>query len=72
MKYYSGKIGNDATLRLSPLSNAQAQAFAPEYEGSPGYFLYRIYESDPHAVEILARVDTDDAAFQLSRLLGLE
>lgn len=72
MNYYSGKTGNDEKLTLAPLSDMQAMAVGPEYEGAAGYFLYRTFHSDPQKIEVLAHVDSDEAAFQVSLLLGLE
>ncbi len=70
MHYYSGTIGNDATLRLAPLSDADAGKAG--VDDVSGYFLCRIHSSAPNDLEVLAHVATDEAAFQLSRLLGLD
>lgn len=72
MNYYSRTIDNDMSLRISPLTNVQARTAGPEFEETGGYFLYQARNSDPHNVEVLAHVCSDEAAFRLSRLLGLE
>lgn len=72
MNYYSRELGNDATLRLAPLSNADAVAAGLGYENLSGYVLSRTRRSEAHSIEILAQVPSDDAAFQLSLLLRLE
>lgn len=72
MNYYSGNIDNDSSLKLSPLTNVQARMAGPGYQEAGGYFLYRTRNSDPQIIEVLAQVHSDEAAFQLSRLLGLD
>lgn len=72
MNYYSSAIDNDLSIRLSPLTNDQARMADPQFAGVGGYFLYRARKSDPQCIEVLAHVHSDEAAFQLSRLLGLD
>lgn len=72
MNYYSRAIDNDTNLQISPLSNALASMAGPGFEELGGYFLYRTRSSDPNCIEILAQVHSDEAAFQLSRLLDLD
>ncbi len=72
MNYYSGNIDNDTSLKLSPLTNVQASMVGSHYGDVGGYFLYRTKISDPQHIEVLAQVPSDEAAFQLSRLLGLD
>ena len=72
MNFYSGNIDNDSSLKLSPLTSVQARMAGPQFEDSGGYFLYRTRNSDPQNIEVLAQVPSDEAAFQLSRLLGLD
>ena len=70
MNYYSAKINDSTILRLAPLSNAEADEIGFEGTAS-GYFLCRTKVSAPCSVEVLAHVSSDEAAFQLSLLLGL-
>ncbi|MBY2944007.1 hypothetical protein HF264_30730 [Rhizobium leguminosarum] len=72
MNYYSAAIDNDLSLKLSPLTDDQARMAGQTFEEAGGYFLYKTRKSDPNCIEVLAQVHSDDAAFQLSRLLGLD
>lgn len=72
MNYYSGALDNDLSLKLSPLTGEQARMVEPQLAGVGGYFLYKTRKSDPQSIEVLAQVHSDEAAFQLSRLLGLD
>ena len=72
MNYYSSNIDNDTSLKLSPLTDVQARMAGPIYEEAGGYFLYRTRNSNPQQIEVLAQIHSDEAAFQLSRLLGLD
>jgi hypothetical protein len=56
------------TLALKPLTNRAAQFIDPPPEDMSGYFLV---EEDGQQTAVLARVDTEDAALRLGRLLGL-
>lgn len=67
--YFSTNVGNDVQLCLSPLTDSRAASVG--LEGASGYFLYEKSSSDS-SVEIIARVDSEDAAFKLSRMLGME
>ncbi|CAK7257695.1 MULTISPECIES: hypothetical protein [unclassified Shinella] len=72
MNYYSGTLDNDLSLKLSPLTGEQARMADPQFEGAGGYFLYKTRKSSPKSIEVLAQVHSDEAAFELSRLLGLD
>jgi len=56
------------TLTLKPITNRMAQFIDPPPSDTSGYFLI---EDDGHQPAILARVETEDAALRLGRLLGL-
>lgn len=56
------------TLALKPITNRTAQYIDPPPEDLSGYFL--IEEGDGH-MAVLARVESEDAALRLGRLLGL-
>lgn len=72
MRFYSGHLDGESVLRIAPLTGTQASLAGPSYENDGGYFLYAVKVSDPHFIQILARVESDEAAFQLSILLGLD
>ena len=71
MNYYSASVGNDMSIIISPLTNQQAVAAGIEIDQSGGYYLYCTSRSCPGDVDILAKVQSEDAAFTLSRLLSL-
>ena len=56
------------TLTLKPLTNRTAQYMDPPPIDMSGYFLV---EESGGETAVLARVDSDDAALKLGRLLGL-
>ena len=56
------------TLALKPITNRLAQYMDPPPTDLSGYFLI---EDDGHSPAVLARVETEDAALRLGRLLGL-
>jgi hypothetical protein len=72
VSFYSGNLDSDSMLKISPLTSTQASIAGPGYDNDGGYFLYKTKISDPHFIQILARIESDEAAFQLSRLLGLD
>lgn len=66
---YLSAIGEGGkTLALKPLTNRAAQFMDPPPQDLSGYFLV---EEDDARTSVLARVDTEDAALRLARLLGL-
>jgi hypothetical protein len=66
---YLTAIGESGkTLALKPLTNRAAQYMDPPPEDLSGYFLV---EEDGAQTSVLARVDSEDAALRLARLLGL-
>lgn len=66
---YLSSVGEcGKTLTLKPLTNRAAQYADPPIEDLSGYFLV---EEANGQTAVLARVDTEDAALRLGRLLGL-
>jgi len=55
-------------LALKPLTNRAAQYMDPPPVDLSGYFLV---EEEDGQTSVLARVDSEDAALRLGRLLGL-
>lgn len=71
--FYLSRTDDDGSvLGLSLLSNRRAAAAGIAPSDASGYFLYRATPCDPDSVEILARVDSDEAALRLKGLLGLD
>jgi hypothetical protein len=66
---YLSAVGESGkTLALKPLTNRAAQYMDPPPDDLSGYFLV---EEDGFRTSVLARVDSEDAALRLGRLLGL-
>jgi hypothetical protein len=55
-------------LALKPLTNRTAQHMDPPPQDLSGYFLV---EQDGLQTSVLARIDSEDAALRLGKLLGL-
>ena len=72
--YFSTNLSNDTMLCLAPLSEKKAISVSPDFGDNPsGYFLYECKLSEGEDdVSVIARVLSDDAAWRLSRLLGME
>ncbi len=66
--YLSSVCAGGKTIALKPITNRIAAAFDPPILDTQGYFLV---EDDGRDTAILARIETDDAALKLARLLGL-
>ena len=73
MNYYSKSAEDGSYLRISPLTSKLSQYVISQVDLTSKYFLYR---SSPKRtgleIEVLAAIPDDDAAFQMSLLLGLE
>jgi hypothetical protein len=66
---YLSAVGNcGKTLSLKPLTNRAAQYLDPPLNDLGGYFLV---EEGGGETAVLARVDGEDAALRLGKLLGL-
>ena len=71
--YFSSKLDHDRTLCLAPLSDRLLASCGDDAPvDSSGYFLFE-RRGDGHLVEIeiIARVDSDEAAVKLSEMIGL-
>jgi len=66
--YLSAIYDGGKTLALKPLTNRLAAALDPPMSDLQGYFLV---EDDGRGASVLARVDSEEAALRLARLLGL-
>ena len=74
MNYYSKDFSDGASLRISPLTTRLAQNIYTDFDHTSKYCLYRKSAASlgGHKIEVLASIPDDDAAFQLSLLLGLD
>lgn len=66
--YLSATSDCGKTLALKPITNRIAQFMDPPPDDMSGYFLI---EDDGAGPSVLARVENEDAALRLGRLLGL-
>jgi hypothetical protein len=70
--YFSTNVSNDVTLCISPLTDERASA-AGIAADTTGYFLYERAQSGAATdVAILAQIHSEEAAFRLSRMLGMD
>lgn len=72
-QFYSVNIDDDRMLIIAPLTDQSISACGDEIGDVSGYFLYEKRISDPlERVEILAHVQSEEAAFRLRRMLNME
>lgn len=71
--YFSTNIDNEITLCIAPLTNRRLAMSGQEIADTGGYFLYETNKSEqPNEVRIIAQILSEEAAFQLSRILNME
>jgi hypothetical protein len=71
--YFSRKTNTGTVLCLSPITDKRVELSGEEVEDRSGYFLYELRGgAEPSQVEILARVQSDEAAMRLKQMLKLE
>jgi hypothetical protein len=71
--YFTTNIDNETTLCIAPLTNKRAIMSGQEIPDSSGYFLYETRKSEqPNEVRIIAQLVSEEAAFELSRILNME
>jgi hypothetical protein len=71
--YFSTNIDNETTLCIAPLTNKRLAMSGQHIADASGYFLYETRKSEqPNEVRIIAQVLSEEAAFQLSRMLNME
>jgi hypothetical protein len=70
--YFSTQRDDGTKIYLCPLSSRRQACCAEPIEDASGYFLFEERVHGPFVeIEILARVDTDEAAIKLSRIFGM-
>lgn len=70
--YFSTQRDDGTKIYLCPLSSRRQASLAVPIEDASGYFLFEERVNGSFVeIEILARVDTDDAAMKLSRIFGM-
>jgi hypothetical protein len=71
--YFSARIDSDTTLCIAPLTDRRIELSGEDtLEDTSGYFLYELKGGDePTEVRILARLASEEAAFELRHMLSL-
>jgi len=67
--YFSTNVDNDVTLCISPLTDHKA--ISAGIDDKLGYFLYEKTHSND-GVAVIARLHSEEAAYRLSQILGME
>lgn len=71
--YFSAQIDRDTTLCIAPLTTKRIELSGQHVDDVTGYFLYRTRGGgEPSEVQILARIESEEAALQLKDLLALK
>jgi hypothetical protein len=71
--YFSAKIDSETTLCIAPLTNKRIDLSGQDIEDPSGYFLYQTKGGgEPSSVEILARLESEEAALRLREMLSLK
>jgi hypothetical protein len=71
--YFTTNVDNETTLCIAPITNRRLALSGQEIPDTSGYFLYETRKSqEPNEVRIIARVLSEEAAFELSRILNME
>ncbi len=69
--FFSASLPDGTKLYIAELADDEARAAGYDPADAIGYFLYRAKPMRPETIEVLARVPDHDAAFELSRMLGM-
>ena len=69
--YFSAILDAETKLFLAELTDEEAIAAGRDAGAGGGYFLYEKSLQHPQEINILARVESDEAAFALSRMLNM-
>jgi hypothetical protein len=70
--YFSKEIDSGTSLCIAPLTDKRIELSGETIDDPSGYFLYEIKgKGEPYDVNIIARLASEEAAFQLKEILGL-
>lgn len=70
--YYTASRGDGTTLYIAPLTERLKAAAGQELPSEGGHFLFERNDHDPTAVRILAHLFSEEAIFDIKRLLPLD
>lgn len=70
--YFSRALDNDRTLFIAPLADFDIEASGESLSDASGYFVYqRSYNDNQPPITLLARLHSEEAALEMSQMLGL-
>jgi hypothetical protein len=70
--YFSKEIDSETSLCIAPLTDKRIELSGEMINDPSGYFLYEIKgRGEPYYVNIIARLTSEEAAFQLKEMLDL-
>jgi len=71
--YFAVKLDSETTLCIAPLTSKRIELSGQRIDDPSGYFLYQTQGGgEPNDVEILARMESEEAALRLKDMLGLQ
>lgn len=72
--YFSARIDSRTTLCIAPITNKRVELSGQDVVDRSGYFLYQTkgQDGEPSEVEILARLESEEAALRLKEMLSLK
>lgn len=71
--YFSAQIDRETTLCIAPLTSKRIELSGQQIPDASGYFLYQTRGGgEPGEVEILARLENEEAALRLKDMLSLK
>lgn len=71
--YFSAQVDGDTTLCIAPLTDKRIELSGQSIDDPSGYFLYQVRGgAEPDEVEILARLESEEAALRLKDMLALK
>jgi hypothetical protein len=69
--YFSVNLDNDRVLCIAPLTDRRIATATEEIQDTSGYFLFERRESSESSIDVIAHLASEDAAFRLRELLGM-
>lgn len=69
--YFSVNLDNDRTLCIAPLTDRKIALSGEEINDPSGYFLFETRGSEDAAVEIIARLQSEEAALRLREMFKM-
>jgi hypothetical protein len=71
--YFSAQIDRETTLCIAPITSKRIELSGQKVPDTSGYFLYQTRGGgEPGEVEILARLESEEAALRLADMLSLK